>query len=85
MANRYNVRQTDEKVYDHLGTTELNSRTWSRAIFEIKAKRMSGYFIWQVLFPLIIIIMASFVIFWITDFAIQIGIGFFFDVNRCGI
>ena len=68
--------QTAEKVYDHLGTDDKKSRTWSRAIFEIKAKRMSGYFIWQVLFPLIIIIFASFVIFWITDFAIQIGIGF---------
>ena len=49
---------------------------YSRAEFEIKAKRLTGYYLWQVLFPLFIIIMASFVIFWIKDFGTQIGIGF---------
>ncbi len=49
---------------------------YSRAEFEIKAKRLTGYYLWQVLFPLFIIIMASFVIFWIRDFGTQIGIGF---------
>jgi len=52
------------------------TETYSRAVFEIKAKRMVGYYIWQVLFPLFIIILASFVIFWIKDFGTQIGIGF---------
>ena len=68
--------KTDMKVYGHLGTADPESRTWSRVVFEVRAKRMSGYFIWQVMFPLLIIIMASFVIFWITEFATQIGIGF---------
>jgi hypothetical protein len=49
---------------------------YSRVEFEIYAKRMTGYYLWQVLFPLFIIIMASFVIFWIKDFGTQIGIGF---------
>lgn len=49
---------------------------YSRAVFEINAKRLTGYYLWQVLFPLFIIIMASFVIFWIKDFGTQIGIGF---------
>jgi len=49
---------------------------YSRATFEINAKRMTGYYLWQVLFPLFIIIMASFVIFWIRDFGTQMGVGF---------
>lgn len=65
-----------EKVYDHLGIQNENSRTWSRVEFEVKATRLSGYFVWQILFPLIIIIMASFVMFWIRDFGTQIGVGF---------
>lgn len=49
---------------------------YSRAVFEIDAKRLIGYYLWEVLFPLFIIILASFVIFWIKDFGTQIGIGF---------
>ena len=49
---------------------------YSTAIFEVHAKRISGYFIWQVLLPLFLIIVASFTIFWIRDFGTQIGIGF---------
>jgi hypothetical protein len=50
--------------------------TYSRAVFSVSAKRLPGYYIWQVLFPLILIISASFVIFWIKDFNTQIGVGF---------
>lgn len=49
---------------------------FSSAVFEINAQRMTGYYLWQVLFPLFIIIMASFVIFWIKDFGTQMGVGF---------
>lgn len=49
---------------------------YSRAVFEINAKRLVGYYLWDVLFPIFIIILASFVIFWIKDFGTQIGIGF---------
>jgi hypothetical protein len=49
---------------------------YSKAVFEVHAKRISGYFIWQVLLPLFLIILASFTIFWIRDFGTQIGIGF---------
>jgi hypothetical protein len=64
------------KVYDHLGNADKDSRTWSRVEFKINAQRMAGYFIWQVFLPLFIIIVASFVIFWIRDFGIQIGVSF---------
>jgi len=49
---------------------------YSRVVFEVKAKRLSGYYEWQVLFPLLIIILASFSIFWIKEFGSQIGVGF---------
>ena len=52
------------------------SGIYSKAVFEVHAKRISGYFIWQVLLPLFLIILASFTIFWIRDFGTQIGIGF---------
>lgn len=65
-----------EKNYEHMKDVVPNHETFSRAVFELKAKRLSGFYIWQVLFPLIIIIMASFVIFWIEDFGTQIGLGF---------
>ncbi len=68
--------RVDDITYDHFAANGHESPTYSRAVFELKAKRLSGYFIWQVLFPLLIIIMASFMIFWIEDFSTQIGIGF---------
>lgn len=49
---------------------------FSKVIFEVQADRRYGYYLWQVLFPLFIIILASFTIFWIRDFGTQIGIGF---------
>lgn len=50
--------------------------SYSRVIFEVKARRLPGYYEWQVLFPLLIIILASFSIFWIKEFGSQIGVGF---------
>jgi hypothetical protein len=44
--------------------------------FQIDANRKSSYYLWQVLFPVIIIILAFFSIFWIKDFGTQIGVGF---------
>ena len=65
------------KKYKYMDA-EINSErnSYSRVIFEVKAKRLSGYYQWQVLFPLFIIIMASFSIFWIKEFSSQIGVGF---------
>ncbi|QHI37364.1 Cys-loop ligand-gated ion channel [Kordia antarctica] len=62
------------KYMDDSINSEKNS--YSRVIFEIKAQRLSGYYEWQVLFPLLIIILASFSIFWIKEFGSQIGVGF---------
>jgi len=68
--------RVEDLRYNHLNYTKDDTEIYSRAVFEIGAKRLSGYYVWQVLFPLLIIIVASFVVFWINDFATQIGIGF---------
>lgn len=57
-------------------TSGSDGGIYSKAVFEVHAKRISDYFIWQVLLPLFLIIAASFTIFWIRDFGTQIGIGF---------
>lgn len=65
------------KKYEYM-VANVNSEknVYSRVIFQVKAKRLSGYYEWQVLFPLLIIILASFSIFWIKEFGSQIGVGF---------
>lgn len=67
------VPTINEQVYPE---DNAEDEVFSRVIFEIDAKRKTGYYLWQVLFPLFIIIMASFAIFWIKEFSTQIGIGF---------
>ena len=57
-------------------SADADEDNFSRAIFKVQAERMSGYYLWQVLFPLFIIILASFTIYWIKEFASQIGIAF---------
>ncbi|MBV1923228.1 MAG: hypothetical protein KUG68_04280 [Flavobacteriaceae bacterium] len=64
-----NYRYMDEDV-------DSEKNHYSRVSFEVNAKRLSGYYEWQVLFPLLIIILASFAIFWIEEFSTQIGVGF---------
>jgi hypothetical protein len=65
------------KAYKYMDDN-VNSKKnlYSRVIFEVRAKRLPGYYEWQVLFPLLIIILASFSIFWIKEFGSQIGVGF---------
>ena len=67
------INKIELKNYEYLNDEKSS---FSRVIFGVKAKRKSGYYQWQVLFPLLIIILASFVIFWIKEFSSQIGVGF---------
>ncbi|WP_299211579.1 hypothetical protein [uncultured Aquimarina sp.] len=69
-----NITTKKYRYMDPHINSEKNS--YSRIVFEINAKRLSGYYQWQVLFPLLIIILASFSIFWIKEFSSQIGVGF---------
>lgn len=75
IIDRIEPRLTTE-VYDNPEDPNNPELTYSKVVFEVEASRMTGYYLWQVLFPLFIIIMASFVIFWINDFGTQLGVGF---------
>lgn len=65
--DRYSYSQNDNDDRDEY---------YSKVTFTIEATRVSGYYVWQVLFPLFIIILASFTVFWIDDLSTQIGVGF---------
>lgn len=69
----------DSSVYEIPNGSRLNNSEYvfSKAVFEVNAKRNYGNYLWQVLFPLLIIIISSFSIFWIHDFGTQIGVGLF--------
>lgn len=70
------LAKIEDVEYEEFSESAYQINAYSRVSFEIIAKRMAGYFIWQVFFPLMIIIFASFLVFWIKDFSTQIGIGF---------
>jgi hypothetical protein len=56
--------------YPHL--LEANgSVTYSRYEYTVSAARNPSYFVWQLLFPLLLIITTSFFVFWISDFSGQ--------------
>jgi len=77
IIDTWEITAMNKRVEDYRYPEDnAENEIYSRAVFEIIAKRMTGYYLWQVLFPLFMIIMASFVIFWIRDFGTQIGIGF---------
>ncbi len=76
-TEKWNITDMTAEISAHpYPESNIENPFYSRAEFVISAKRLTGYYLWQVLFPLFIIIMASFVIFWIRDFGTQIGIGF---------
>jgi hypothetical protein len=68
----------DSTLYPQPAGSEIGfgPSIFSKVVFEVQADRRYGYYLWQVLFPLFIIILASFTIFWIQDFGTQMGIGF---------
>lgn len=61
-------------------TSEINKNSvverFAHVECVMKVKRNPGFYIWQLIFPLAIIMLASTVILWIDDFATQIGVGF---------
>ncbi|MFV0590471.1 MAG: hypothetical protein ACK5M7_03730 [Draconibacterium sp.] len=80
VLNSWTIRdirtRLETDIYDNPEDPENPELTYSKVVFEVEADRMTGYYLWQVLLPLFIIIMASFVIFWINDFGTQLGVGF---------
>jgi len=52
------------------------NKSFSRGSFRIQAKRETGYYQWQVLFPLFLIIGSSWIVFWIKTLGEQLNIAF---------
>ena len=71
----WNPQQEITVTQGAMDSEEYNDK-YSHVNFTIEVKRMAGYYIWQLLFPIVIIILTSIVIFWINDFATQVGVGF---------
>ena len=71
-----NTNNNDSLSSSHLPTEPTENRRFDRMIVSVIAKRLPGYYIWQVMFPLFIIIISSFFIFWIKEFSTQISIAF---------
>lgn len=62
--------------YEHLVELSGYAQKFSRIEYKIIARRLPGYYIWQVLFPLLLIIVSSWVIFWLKNFSDQIATSF---------
>ncbi len=70
--NSYNTIDNNSEL-----PTEISGdKHFDRMVVSVTAKRLTGYYIWQVMFPLFIIIISSFFIFWIKEFSTQISIAF---------
>ena len=62
-------------VYHHLSTNK-KGEVFSRCNFEIFAQRKIEYYIWKVMLPIGILVVASWLVFWVKDFANQLNISF---------
>lgn len=71
-----NIVEIYDVKYHHLSDTAGNNQVFSRLEYRAVAKRLSGYYVWQVLFPLILIIISSWVVFWLKDFSDQLATSF---------
>lgn len=76
----WEIKNTESRVdciaYDHLSILTGEPQKFSRTEFIITADRRPGYYIWQVLFPLILIILSSCVVFWLKEFSDQLATSF---------
>lgn len=61
-----------------LQTYLCNTYKWvlKRVAFEIQSSRIPSYYIWQILLPLLMLTLATFTIFWMRSFEVQMGVGF---------
>ncbi|MDW8850744.1 hypothetical protein SD960_11615 [Flavobacterium sp. MMLR14_040] len=65
----------NQMVYNHLSTNK-KGEVFSRCNFEIYAQRKLEYYIWKVMLPIGILVVASWLVFWVKDFANQLNISF---------
>lgn len=65
----------NEMVYNHLSASKKGEE-FSRCNFEIYAQRKIEYYLWKVFLPIGILVVASWLVFWVKDFANQLNISF---------
>ncbi len=61
----WDLTGADGVISDQLRVQE--GRDFSHLLATLEVKRMSGYYLWKVLLPLIVITMISWVVFWMSD------------------
>lgn len=66
--------QAQPSISSH--TYPHHGKTYSRFNLAVKASRKPGYFLWQFFLPLFLIIVTSWVVFWISDFSNQLSTAF---------
>ncbi|KAF2343058.1 ligand-gated ion channel [Flavobacterium tistrianum] len=65
----------NQMIYNHLSASK-KGEIFSRCNFEIYAQRKIEYYIWKVMLPIGILVVASWLVFWVKDFANQLNISF---------
>ncbi len=65
----------NQKTYYHLSTSKKGEE-FSRCNFEIYVQRKIEYYLWKVMLPIGILVVASWLVFWVKDFANQLNISF---------
>ncbi len=65
----------NEMVYNHLDANK-KGEVFSRCNFEIYVQRKIEYYLWKVMLPIGILVVASWLVFWVKDFANQLNISF---------
>lgn len=65
----------NKMVYNHLSASK-KGEAFSRCNFEIYAQRKIEYYLWKVILPIGILVVASWLVFWVKDFANQLNISF---------
>ncbi|MEZ0004709.1 hypothetical protein ABH942_000052 [Flavobacterium sp. 28YEA47A] len=65
----------NEMMYNHLSANK-KGESFSRCNFEIFAQRKIEYYLWKVFLPIGLLVVASWLVFWVKDFANQLNISF---------
>lgn len=69
----WNITNLTDTLYS---STDEFGEEYTHLTFSIHAERLSSYYVWQLMFPLLIIILASCVIFWVHEYSLSVEIGF---------
>lgn len=78
-GNFFNSEWNTPLINETISTEEypqLEEVEFSRHTISLTTKRVPNYYLWQFVFPLFLIILSSWSVFWIEDFSSQLGTSF---------